>query len=159
MLAISKRGINSWRSTHGKVRDSSWHPLQSPISFTRFSLQGPTFSTKSLVARTARPSPRRPRFPQMPGHTRLRATMQRGRTFSHHRLESKAFGTLLDLCVSSRHLCCRHRQGSKWVTKCYTPPLDCTVKCYPTFHPTFGRILWLPTFRVAALYEFPHSVC
>ena len=120
MLAISKRGINSWRSTHGKVRDSSWHPLQSPISFTRFSLQGPTFSTKSLVARTARPSPRRPRFPQMPGHTRLRATMQRGRTFSHHRLESKAFGTLLDLCVSSRHLCCRHRQGSKWVTKCYT---------------------------------------
>ena len=44
----------------------------------------------------------------MPGHTRLRATMQRGRTFSPHRLESKAFGTLVDLCVSSRHLCCMH---------------------------------------------------
>lgn len=44
----------------------------------------------------------------MPGHTRLHATMQRGRTFSPHRLESKAFGTLVDLCVSSRHLCCMH---------------------------------------------------
>ena len=54
MLAISKRGINSWRSTHGKVRDSSWHPLQSPISFTRFSLQGPTFFAKSSLARPDR---------------------------------------------------------------------------------------------------------